>query len=85
MVSKLCSRVGAVEFVMLRFVHPSKPIHKKHPNRPKNHKLEGAVLVKENKKVVMHNTASIPMNIFCHPNFLNQQLYAGKRYVSVSK
>ena len=40
---KLCSGVDAVVSVMSKFVHPSKPIFDKYPNRPNNHKLQGVV------------------------------------------
>ena len=45
---------------MLKFVHPSKPIHDKYPNRLNNHKLEGVVLLEEDVKVVRRGANAIP-------------------------
>eukprot|EP00978_Attheya_sp_CCMP212_P025011 scaffold79600_cov65-Attheya_sp.AAC.1 len=50
MALKLHVGVGAIIWVMSKFVHPSKPIREQYPNRAKNHKLEGVVLVKEENK-----------------------------------
>ena len=44
--------VGAVASVMSKFVHPSRSICHKYPNRPKNHKLQGVILVEVDAKVV---------------------------------
>eukprot|EP00978_Attheya_sp_CCMP212_P032804 scaffold129611_cov55-Attheya_sp.AAC.2 len=52
MVPKLHAGVGAIAWVMAKFVHPSKPINEQYPNWEKNHKLEGGVLVKEENKVI---------------------------------
>eukprot|EP00978_Attheya_sp_CCMP212_P040185 scaffold216672_cov26-Attheya_sp.AAC.1 len=54
---KLHAGVGAVAWVMSKFVHPSIPIHEQSTNRVKNHKLEGGVSVEEDeKKVIRSNT-----------------------------
>ena len=53
---KLLSGVGAVVSVMSHFVHPIKSIYDKYPNRPKNHKFQGVVLVEVDAKVVRRGT-----------------------------
>ena len=40
MLKKLCYGKGSLAKFILRFIHPSKPIREKYPNRPKMHKLE---------------------------------------------
>ena len=69
---KLHVGVGAVASVMLKFVHPSKRIRDKHPNRLKNHKLKGVVLVEEDVKVVRRGADAIPVFVFTHANSPNQ-------------
>eukprot|EP00978_Attheya_sp_CCMP212_P006125 scaffold13820_cov46-Attheya_sp.AAC.1 len=55
MTPKLHAVVGAVAWVMSNFAHPSKPICEQYPNRAKNHKLEGVVLVKEENNGPSHH------------------------------
>ena len=75
---KLCPRIGAVSFVVSRFVYSSKPICDRYPNRPKNHKLEWAVLVEEGEKVLRQITPEILVYIFCYTDFPDQQFYDEK-------
>ena len=69
---------------MLKFVHPSKPIHDKYPNRLNNHKLEGVVLLEEEMKVVRQGANAIPVFVFTYPDFLDKTLYSAKRYINVT-
>eukprot|EP00978_Attheya_sp_CCMP212_P021195 scaffold61668_cov69-Attheya_sp.AAC.3 len=54
-VLKLHAGVGAITWVMSKYVHPSRPIREQSANGAKNHKLEGGVLVEEENKVVQWN------------------------------
>ena len=69
MALKLWDIIGAVASMMLKFVHTSNPIRDKYPNRPKNHKLEGVVLVEEDVKFVRRGANAIPIFVFTHANF----------------
>ena len=82
---KLRAGVGAVASVMSKFVHPSKSIHNKYPNRPKNHKLQGVVLVEVDAKVVRRGTNEILVFVFTHFDFTDQKLYAAKQYIHVTE
>ena len=62
--AKLCAGVGAVTSVMSKFVHPGKPICDKYPNQPKNHKLQGVVLVEVDVKVVWRGANAILVFVF---------------------
>ena len=57
---KICAGVGAVASVMSKFVHPSNLIRDKYPNRTKNHKMQGVVLVEEDMNVVQRGAYEIP-------------------------
>ena len=83
--AKLCAGVGAVMSVMSKFVHPGKPICDKHPNRPKNHKLQGVVLVEVDAKVVRQGANEILVFVFTHFDFTDQQFYVANRYIHVIK
>ena len=83
--TKLCARVGAVASVMSKFFHPSKSIRDKHPNRPKNHKLQGVVLVEVDAKVVRQGANEILVFVFTYFDFTDQKFYAAKRYIHVTK
>ena len=83
MVLKLETIVYTVSFVIPSFVYPRKSIWKRYPYCPNNHKLEGAVLVEEDEKVVTQNTAAISVYILWHHDFLDNQLYA-ENNISVS-
>ena len=82
---KLCAGVGVVVSVMSKFVHLSKPIRYKYPNRTKNHNLQGVVLVEEDVKVVRQGSNAIPVFVFTHANFPGQKLYAAKQYIHVNQ
>ena len=82
---KLRSGVGAVALVMSNFVHPSKSIHHKYPNPPKNHKLQGVILVEVDAKVVRRGANTIMVFVFTHFDFPDEQFYAAKRYVHVTQ
>ena len=73
---KLHVGVGAVASAMLKFVHPSKRIRDKHPNRLKNHKLQGVVLVEVETKVVRQGANAILFFVFTHFDLLDQQFYS---------
>ena len=85
MAPNICAGVGDVAPVMSKFVHPSKPIRDKYANRPKNHKLEGAVLVEEDVKVLRRGADLIPVFVFTHANFSDKKIYAAKQYIHVTQ
>ena len=66
---KICAGVGAVASVMSKFVHPSRSIRHKYSNWPKNHKLEGVILVEVDAKVVQQGADAILVFVFTHFNF----------------
>ena len=70
---------------MSKFVHPSRSIHHKHPNRSKNHKLEGVILLEVNTKVVRRGDNAILVFVFTHFDFPDEQFYAAKRYIHVTQ
>ena len=70
---------------MSKFVHPRKPIFDKHPNRTKNHKLQGVVLVEKDVKIVQRGADAIPFFVFTHANFPDQKIYATKLYIHVTQ
>ena len=81
---KLHAGVGAVTSVMSNFVHSSRLICHKYPNRPKNHKLEGVVLLEVDAKVVRRGADAILVFVFPHFGFPGEQFYAAKRYIHVT-
>ena len=82
---KLLAGVGAVSSVMSKFVHPSRSILRKYPNRPKNHKLQGVLLVEVDAKVVRRGANAILVFVFIHFGFTDKQFYAAKRYIHVTQ
>ena len=66
---KIRASVGAVTSVMSNFVHLSKLIHDKYPNQPKNHKLQGVVLVEVDAKVVRQGANVILVFVFTYFDF----------------
>ena len=70
---------------MSKFVHPSKSISDKYSNWPKNHKLQGVVLVEVDAKVVRRGTNTILVFVFTHFYFPDEQFYDAKRYIHVTK
>ena len=66
---KLRDGVGAIASVMSKSVHPIKPIHNNYPNQPKNHKLQGVVLLEVDAKVVRQGANIILVFVFVHYNF----------------
>ena len=82
---KLRAGVGAVASVMSKFVHPSRSIRHKYPNRPKNHKLEGVILVEVDAKVVRRGADAILVFVFTHFDFPDKKIYAAKRYIHVTQ
>ena len=85
MAPKLCAGVADVASVMSNFVRPSNPILDKYPNRSKNHKLEGVVLVEEDMKFMQKGSDAIPVFVFAHTNFPEKQFYAAKQYIHVAQ
>ena len=79
------SGVGAVASAMSKFVHPSKSVRDKYPNRQKNHKLQGVVLAEVDAKVVRQGADAILFFIFTHLDFPDEQFYAAKRYIHVTQ
>ena len=77
--------VGAFASVMSNFVHPSRSIRHKYPNRPKNHKLEGVILVEVDAKVVWRGADAILVFVFTHFYFPDEQFYAANRYIHVTQ
>ena len=77
------ARVGAIAYVMSNFVHHINPINDTYHNRPKNHKLQGVVLVEEDTKVVRWGADTIPVFLFTHADFIDEQFYTTKRYIYV--
>ena len=55
------------------------------PNRTKNYKLQGVVLVEVDAKVVRWGADAILVFVFTHFNFPNQQFYAAKRYIHATE
>ena len=45
--------------------------------------MEGGVLAEEDEQVARQNISSIPVHIFCHTNFLDNQFYDAKIYLHV--
>ena len=82
---KLHAAVGAVASVRSNYIHPSKLFCDKYPNRPKNHKLQGVVLVEVDAKFMRRGANAILFFVFTHFNFTDQQLYATKQYIHVTK
>ena len=82
---KLHADVGAVASVMSKFVHPRKPIRDKYPNWPKNHKLQGVVLVEVDAKVVQRGANAMLVFVFTHFDLPNKKLYAAKTYIHVTQ
>ena len=82
---KLCAGVGAVASVMSKFVRPSRSIRHKYSNWPKNHKLEGVILVEVDAKVMQQGADAILVFVFTHFDFPEEQLYAAKRYIHVTQ
>ena len=82
---KIRASVGAVASVMSKFVHPSRSIRHKYPNRPKNHKLEGVILVEVDAKVVRRGADAILVFFFTYFDFPEEQFYAAKRYIHVTQ
>ena len=82
---KLCADVDAVASVMSEFVHPSRSIRHKYPNRPNNHKLQGVILVEVDTKVVRRGANAIMVFVFTHFDFPDEQFYAAKRYIHVNQ
>ena len=78
---KLRAGIGAAASVMSKFVHPSGSIHHKYPNRPKNHKLKGFILLEVNAKVVRRGADAILFFVFTHFDFPDKKFYAAKRYI----
>jgi hypothetical protein len=85
MAPNLRAGVGAVAWVMSRFVHPSKPLRDQYPNRPKNHKLEGIILLREEDKVVQRGTEPVPVFLFRHEDFPNKEFYFVRRFLHVTQ
>ena len=85
MAPTLRARVGAIAWAMSKFVHPSKPICDQYPNQPKNHKLEGIILLREDDKVVRRGTDPIPVFLFRHEDFPDKEFYCARRYVHVTQ
>ena len=82
---KLRAVVSAIASVMSKFVHPSRSILYNYPNGPKNHKLEGVILLDVDAKVVQQGADAILVFVFTHFNFPDEQLYAAKRYIHVTQ
>ena len=82
---KLRAGVGAVALLMPKFVQPSNPIRDNYPNRPNNHTLQRVGLVEEDVKFVRRGADAIPVFVFTHANFTDQQFYAAKRYIHVTQ
>ena len=62
----------------VKFFHPSKPICDKHPNRPKNHKLQGVVLAEVDAKAMRQGANAILVFVITHfdypePTILRRQ------------
>ena len=76
---KLCASVGAVASGISKFIHPSKSIFHKYPNRPNNHKLQGVILVEVDAEVVRRGADEILVFVFTHFDFPDEQFYAAKR------
>ena len=60
---------GAAGKYISRYIHLRNIICKKHPNRPKNHVLEGLVLICEGTKDVHQNSSAIPMYVYFYCEF----------------
>ena len=82
---KFRAGVGAVASAMSKFVHPSRSIFHKYPNRPKKHKLQGVILVEVDAKVVRRGANEILFFVFTHFDFTDEKLYAAKRYINVTQ
>ena len=70
---------------MSKFVHPSKLIHDKYPNQPKNQKLQGIILVEVDAKVMRRGSNAIMVFVFTHFDFPDGQFYAAKIYIHVTQ
>ena len=81
---KLRAGVGAVASVMSKFVQPIKSIFYKYPNRLKNHKLQGVILVEVDVEVVQRGANVILVFVFTHFDFPDEKFYAAKRFIHVT-
>ena len=81
MTPRLRFGVGRVVICMSRFIHPSKPICEKYPNRPKYHKLEDLILIAESEISIRRGGVLAKVYKFSHLNFLDVIFYAAKWYV----
>ena len=81
---KLHSGVGAVALVMSKYVHPSKSIRDNYSNRPKNHKLQGVVLVEVDVKVVRRGANAILVLTSPISILPDHQFYTSKQYIPVT-
>ena len=70
---------------MSKSVHPSKSIRYKYPNRAKNHKLQGVILVEVDAKVLRQGSNAVLVFVFTHFDFPDKQFYAAKRYIHVNQ
>ena len=82
---KIHAGVGAVASVMSKLVHANRSILHKYPNRPKNYKLEGVILVEVDTKVVRRGANAILVFVFTHFDFTDEKFYAAKRYIHVAQ
>ena len=60
-------------------------IRHKYPNQPKNHKIEGVILVEVDAKVVRRGADAILVFVFTHFDFPNKKFYAAMRYIHVTQ
>ena len=82
---KLRPGVGAIASCISRFIHPSKPIREKNPNRQKGHKLEGCIIIDQVEKTIKRGSEKpIPCYTFSHPDYDGIIFYASRHYVHVT-
>ena len=67
------------------FIHPSKPIKKKYPKRPKTHDLDNLVLIMKVENTIRINIGASNVYIFLHADFEGIEFYAARRYVHMTK
>jgi hypothetical protein len=77
--------VGAKASCFARFVHPSAAIRQFFPTNQKSNKLDNLLITGEDIKVVRRRSPPIPCFLFRHDSFPDQELYANKRNVVITK
>ena len=74
----LCFGKGGITSYISRFIHPSRPIKEKYPNRPKTHKIENLVWIAEEKNKTGRNSSVSNVYMFSHADFDGVEFYSAR-------